>query len=216
MNRRRALLAAKILLVAGCKRANFATAPLAGAPPKEAPCVAADAAAESAPAGLLEVRSASLSLLGSGFATTPWHREQGCAASWARRGGMADDLARLGALCAEGMTPLWTPPISAEVDPSAPWEVAFTTTHANACLRAAIVGDVWPTGLAFALFQGEKAVAVTFSREPVAVIPAGGPHCLREPGEYRLVFQGTPTADGGRDAGSRAVLLQVWEAAPDE
>lgn len=170
------------------------------------------------PEGPPRVVPAAGSPLAHGATIGPWHREQGCAATWSHRESLEADLAQLGSLCAEGMTPLFAAPVLGDIDVSAPWEVAFTVAHPNACLRVGVLAGPWEGGLTANLVRADAPVATTDSREPVAIIPAKGPFCVRDPGDFRLVFQGTPLRAGAVDAGEPArvrVLVQVWEAVPE-
>ena len=196
-SRARSAIAAAVLLHLACSRASKPTAP--GCCEKSGPGWADDAGLDSA----------ALTVPAPPVRSVPFRIEEGCARDFKPSGDPNRELSELERLCGQGLAPMLAASEITRPSTSAPVEVPFRVTASMACLRAGVVGTV--PGQILTL-EGPRGVtlASVAAIDSIAVVPADGTVCVREPASYRLVVQ-PPLA--GTEA--RTLTVQVWQAARD-
>jgi hypothetical protein len=127
----------------------------------------------------------------------------GCAKDLRSKGSIERNIAELGRLCAQGMTPMAdavraTEPVGGAI------EMSFLVGARSVCLRIGATASAGELTLTLSGPRGEPLASVR-SNDPLGLLPTDGPYCVREAGTYRATAQLTGGAPEGAD-----VVLQVW------
>lgn len=132
-------------------------------------------------------------------------RSEGCARELRLKGSIERNVAELGRLCAQGMTPL-ADAVRATEPQGGAVETSFSVNARPLCFRLGAVASAGELTLTLAGPKGE-ALANVRSSAPLGLLPSEGPFCVREPGTYRAAARLVADAPDGGD-----VILQVWHS----
>jgi hypothetical protein len=139
--------------------------------------------------------------------TPRFRRDEGCTRDFSPSGTASQDIARLERLCAQGLAPVLTEPISTS-SAGGISEVPFRLGSASCFRAAAVTGS---GGLALSLVDAHgNVLAATTTTEAFSLVPSDGTVCVREGGAYRVIVR-----QQGASKDAAQTTVQIWQASRD-